>query len=460
MARAGDGNKGGSTRDPRFDVSFDEEFDPSPKTKKTGRSKGSTDSGGASGSRSFPGPGEGPSFDDALDSLFNKSFGDIRSSTTVSSGDEDIDKAIDLAVDTLFVEDMDIPAPETAELEAQTLESTQTVLPPPPQPTAPPPPPRGDTAHRAQAKQQAAVSKTGRLEKFKRDDEMERFKDTLFVDEPPETEIVRQTASRQAGPKPTPQAPPIHAKQAAQAPPQPVPRPRPPAPAPQPTPEGRPAPAARSAAKPPQTAEAHDVKAVRKLQEAILTLEWEISKRSITILANELQRLKTKFKDDVIVDFAALTMRVVLDYLIRRLRRAHPESIRFLMEVTGILLDGMDSGERDALGTFHEILTLYERYKSVVRKAEGLKDDESSQALKDLSVPDPHAFAELVAAQAHTIAEAGESLALRIAVSSDPENLIRSFRFLVTRSFNRILEGTQRRKPTKKPARPKASVKH
>ena len=66
------------------------------------------------------------------------------------------------------------------------------------------------------------------------------------------------------------------------------------------------------------------VSSVRKLQEAILTLEWEISRRSITVLANEIHKLRTRFPDSVVVDFAALSMRVVLEYVVKRMSRAQP----------------------------------------------------------------------------------------------------------------------------------------
>lgn len=454
MAGPGKKDQGGSFDGSDFDSSFDGDFEPRPKAKKSSRPQGAPSPPDVTGHRNFSGQGNGPSFDDALDSLFNKSFGDVRSSTTVSSGDEDIDKAIDLAVDTLFVEDMDIPAPETAELEAQAFEPTQTE-------TAPEATAREERRRPATtaAKATAEVSKTSRLEKFKRDEGVAQFKDTLFIDEPAPSPPPPPPPPR---PKPAPPVavePPKPAPAPPRTPPS-VPKAKPRTTTPQPAPVPPPQPKARLTPTPPEKmVEAPETKAIRKLQEAILTLEWEISKRSITILANELQRLKTKFKDDVTVDFAALTMRVVLDYVIRRLRRAHPESIRFLMEVTRLLMDGLDANRTDALGTFHEILSLYERYKSVVRKAEGLKDNESPHALRGLQVTDPAAFAQVVALHAHTIAEAGKSLASRIATDPDPENLVRSFRFLVTRSFNRILEGTQDKKPVRKQAPAKAAPK-
>ena len=41
----------------------------------------------------------------------------------VTSGDIETDRAIDLAVDTLFVEEPDVPTPETAEVEVAEAES-------------------------------------------------------------------------------------------------------------------------------------------------------------------------------------------------------------------------------------------------------------------------------------------------------------------------------------------------
>ena len=42
---------------------------------------------------------EGPSLDEAVDSLFVQSFEELGASTTITSGDEETDRAIDLAVD-------------------------------------------------------------------------------------------------------------------------------------------------------------------------------------------------------------------------------------------------------------------------------------------------------------------------------------------------------------------------
>jgi hypothetical protein len=196
---------------------------------------------------------------------------------------------------------------------------------------------------------------------------------------------------------------------------------------------------------------------VRKLQEAILTLEWEISKRSIAVLTTELKRLRLRFQDDVTVDFAAVAMKLVLEYLAQRMSRAHPESIRFLLEVTDLLDESVTAASRDPLGMFHRILNRYETFKSVVRKAEGLPDRKQA-LLDDLRIDDPQGFAKLVEAQALMLIRASRSLAKGIDKSRDPKNLIRSFRFLVNRSVNRILESTRiERENVKKDPRKKGS---
>ena len=186
---------------------------------------------------------------------------------------------------------------------------------------------------------------------------------------------------------------------------------------------------------------AADVPALRKLQEAILTLEWEISQRSIEVLSDEIQRLRSKFHEDVTVEFACISMRLVLDYVSKRASRAHPDSIRFLLAVSGLIHRTLTSYNEDPLEAFHQILTRYESFKSVVRKAEGLAD-RSSPVLHALEIKDPDAFSRLVETQALTLLKAGKSLAQRLKTSGDAENLIRSFRFLVTRSINRILSNT------------------
>ena len=182
---------------------------------------------------------------------------------------------------------------------------------------------------------------------------------------------------------------------------------------------------------------------LKKLQEAILTLEWEISPRSVKVLSKELTKLRAKFQDDVTVDFAALAMRLVLDYVMKRMSRAHPESIRFLLVVTGFLHRNAGSDEKDPLVAFHQILTRYENFKTVVRKAEGLPDRDNSA--DDLEIKDPEAFSKMVEAQALNLVKAGKSLAKQLDRTRDSRNLIRSFRFLVTRSVNRIFENTHKK---------------
>ncbi len=183
---------------------------------------------------------------------------------------------------------------------------------------------------------------------------------------------------------------------------------------------------------------------LKKLQEAILTLEWEISPRSVKVLSKELTKLRARFQDDVTVDFAALAMRLVLDYVTKRMSRAHPESIRFLLVVTGFLHRNAGSEERDPLAAFHQILTRYETFKTVVRKAEGLPDRGKVLA-HDLEIKDPEAFSKMVEAQALDLIRAGKALAKQLNRTRDSRNLIRSFRFLVTRSVNRILENTHKK---------------
>jgi hypothetical protein len=81
-----------------------------------------------------------------------------------------------------------------------------------------------------------------------------------------------------------------------------------------------------------------------------------------------------------------------------------------------------------------------------VRRAEGIPDTQPD-IVNDLSIKDPATFGRTVALQALTIKKAGESLVAKLESSQDSVNLIRSFRFLVNRAFNRILEGTCEQKP-------------
>ncbi|MBI4963996.1 MAG: hypothetical protein HY913_12025 [Desulfomonile tiedjei] len=351
------------------------------------------------------------SLDEAVDSLFMTSFEPtpvkhLSQPTTVTSGDPEIDQAIDLAVDTLFVEEPETPPPETAQLRMSDSpnEDQLDYYPGPEQSYSD----RVDFAGKALSEMPREKMRSTRQADLTYDDvmamEIGRHMHTMY-DETAKAEEAAEAAEAK--------------------------------------PEKRPVPA------PAKELSKDDALALRKLQEAILTLEWEVSRRSVTVLANELHRVRTRFQENVTVDFAAMSMRVVLDYVVKRMARAHPESIRFLLEVTEFLERILVSPGEDPLRAFHQILTRYERYKSAVRKAEGLLDRRPA-ILSELEIKDPESFANLVDAHASTLIKASHSLANGLKRVRDPENLIRSFRFLVTRSFDRILEKTHRQKVEKK----------
>ncbi len=412
--------------------------------------------------RSGPRSGSGPSLDEAMDSLFSTSFQQALSEppqTVVTSGDDDTDRAIDLAVDTLFVEEPDAAPPETMELEVTAVEVPldaglfrEDEF-------------SGGTAPAGAAKTSAGQKTRGRCERSRGQACRLRRRDGSGDRAPhanglPGTGPASRTCSACAAcpcscsacseaccsatappvaPKPSAStfSCAVHARDQAQT------AKRPPAPPARPAvPPRRPVTVERQAE---AVAPKGPVSPLRKLQEAILTLEWEISKRSIAVLSNELKRVRIKFHDDMTVDFAVVAMKLVLEYLAQRMSRAHPESIRFLLEVTDLLERSLGVTNRDPLGVFHRILTRYETFKSVVRKAEGLTD-RRPPLLSDLEISDPQAFAKLVEAQALTLIKAGRSLARVMDKSRDPKNLIRSFRFLVNRSVNRILESTRKQK--------------
>ncbi len=90
-------------------------------------------------------------------------------------------------------------------------------------------------------------------------------------------------------------------------------------------------------------------------------------------------------------------------------------------------------------------MTRYESFKVIVRKAEGLPEP-GAASISDLAIDDPESFSKMVAAQALTLLNAGKSLAKKLDTTDDSRNLIRSFRFLVTRSANRILEHTHKKR--------------
>lgn len=398
---------------------------------------------------------EGPNLDDAMDSLFTSSFieeapeaeqaisepeaapssfehyGGPKSQ--VSSGDPEMDMAIDAAVDTLFVEDLDShQVPETARVDVDEVVSEQAAPPPKPapEPAAAPKKKAPQTPKAAPESPEPAENRVDTIdfsdvftnEFGAADPEQDQQEDTSSYDDALAFEIEKHMHSlftdQEAAPAETKAKPQAVAKPQAKAP------------------------------KTKKAAPSLDTGALRTLQEAILTLEWEISERSIESLRKELKKMRTEFSNDVTVDFAALSMRVVLDYVAKRKSKAHPESVRFLLEVTKYIDQALSQAGKDPLLAFHKILSRYEKYKSTVRKAEGLPDNDP-KILGSLEISDLKEFSQLVEAQSMAIIKASYSLTKRIGSGGDTKNLIRSFRFLVNRSVSQILDRTQVRKTVK-----------
>jgi len=329
------------------------------------------------------------SFESAVDTLFKTGGSDVFGRGAVTSGDPETDREIDLAVETLFVEEPETAPPDTAELEAQVVSA----------------PSSEDKMLGKLALADVDWSAPRAAQPARARQQPPPPVDSPSYDKAMAAEVQKNLDSvYRAGPQ--------HKAEAAD--------------------------------------EAHlsltttgimATSPFRTLQEAILTLEWEISKRSVTTLAEELRRLRLKYRDNVTVDFAAISMRVVLDYIVKRMSKAHPESIRFLLEITDFLDSSVSLSESDPLQAFHAILIRYERYKSLIRRAEGLPDTKPDIS-KRLEIQDPQAFLRLVENRAKTLVSAGRSLAKELSTTGDPENLIRSFRFLVNRAVNQILEHT------------------
>jgi hypothetical protein len=405
---------------------------------------------------------EGPSLDDAMDSLFTSSFEEPAPQeqtqpealqtadpsyespkSEVSSGDPEMDLAIDAAVDTLFVEDFDSSqAPETAQVDVAEVVSEPALQPepaptqevgapprakaPPPQPAPEPAPDKLDTIDFSDI----FTEEVGAPEEQGEEEGSEAAYDDALA-----FEIEKHMHS-------------LFTEQASQPPPA------------QPQAQAQAQPSGKAGSqKKKLAAKQLDTSSLRTLQEAILTLEWEISERSIEALRKELKKLRVEFSNDVTVDFAALSMRVVLDYIVKRMSKAHPESVRFLLEVTQYIDQALGSAGKDPLLAFHKILTRYETYKSIVRKAEGLPDNDP-KILGSLEIHDLKQFSELVEAQSMAIIKASYSLVKRIDSGGDTKNLIRSFRFLINRSVSQILDRTQSKKTVKpKPKKVKKKVK-
>ncbi len=399
---------------------------------------------------------EGPNLDDAMDSLFTSSFAEEAPEpeqaaseaeaaplsfedyegpkSQVSSGDPEMDMAIDAAVDTLFVEEFDSSqVPETARVDVDEVVSEQAAHPPKPAEPEPAPTPKKKTPQTPKAAPEPPAPAENRVDTIDfsdvftnevgaSDPQEQDQQDTSSYDDALAFEIEKHMHSlftdQEEAPTETKTQPHADAKPQAKA------------------------------TKTKKAAPTLDTGALRSLQEAILTLEWEISDRSIDSLRRELKKLRTAFSNDVTVDFAALSMRVVLDYVAKRKSKAHPESVRFLLEVTKYIDQALSQAGKDPLLAFHKILSRYEKYKSIVRKAEGLPDNDP-KILGSLEISDLKGFSELVEAQSMAIIKAGYSLTKRIDSGGDTKNLIRSFRFLVNRSVSQILDRTQIRKTVK-----------
>jgi hypothetical protein len=331
---------------------------------------------------------------------------------TTTSGDLETDRAIDLAVDTLFVEEPEAATPETAEVESLEFEVELEEL--------------ADGEEPSDFVEEAEVE-VEMEELFGGEEPSDRYDSKASVGITADAGKGRFLG---AAPSENALAGDIHRENLTRQ-----------------EKSLRGAPLKREAAVPRQrpVGGAQQVSALVKLQEAILTLEWEISPRSVTVLSKELAKLRARFRDDVTMDFGALAMRLVLDYVAKRMSRAHPESIRFLLVVAGLLHMNATSGATDPLAAFHQILTRYESFKVTVRKAEGLPE-RGAASISDLAIDDPESFSKMVAAQALTLLNAGKSLAKKLDTTDDSRNLIRSFRFLVTRSANRILEHTHKKR--------------
>jgi hypothetical protein len=357
-----------------------------------------------------------PSFEEVMDQLFmdspvGPSSSEQRTTTVISSGDPDIDRAIDLAVETLFVEEPETPPPETAQLQMPETNEADELFGQTP-----------DIEAAARKRMEALEPELAEIHRGEATESEQQFS----YDDAMAMAIARHMNSMYGEAEASRQAEPSQEAQPSVA-----------------------MPAVR------RQLSSQDALALRRLQEAILTLEWEISRRSVAVLASELQKVRGRFQDNIAVDFAAMSMRIVLEYVAKRMSRAHPESVRFLLEVTDFLERLLASGEEDPLRAFHQIVQRYETYKSVVRQAEGLPN-RKPEIVGKLEIRDPEAFASLVDAYAVTLSRAGQSLAKRIKNSGDPENLIRSFRFLVTRSMNRVLEKTLKEGAKTRPDREKS----
>ncbi len=364
---------------------------------------------------------QGVSLDSALDEMFSTPLeedppphhspagGAATPTSLISSGDPETDRAIDFAVETLFVEIADIApgSPETTEIEVSDVVAAL-------DDSAAEPMDEGAPTIDLDITDDIQIEAEGSWAEAAPLGASGSAETTVAYDSIMEREIERHFESVYTEPERAAQLA-VHVQ---------------------------------AKAAPPAPTITVKVQALRKLQEAILTLEWEISNRSVTAVMKELKIIRNQFQDDVTVDFAALSMRLVVDYLIKRTHQTHPESIRFLLDVTDFLDRTVTKTNPDPLQAFHQILTRYEKYKSIVRKGEGLPDRKPA-ILGELEIKDPAQFAQIVKTHCQVIAKAGFSLQKRLDNSADAANLIRSFRFLVNRSINRVLDATCKEKPAK-----------
>ncbi len=198
---------------------------------------------------------------------------------TTTSGDLETDRAIDLAVDTLFVEEREAATHETAEVESLEFEVELEEL--------------ADGEEPSDFVEEAEVE-VEMEELFGGEEPSDRYDSKASVGI---TADAGKGRFLEAAPSENALAGDIHRGNLTRQ-----------------EKSLRGAPLKREAAVPRQrpVGGAQQVSALVKLQEAILTLEWEISPRSVTVLSKELAKLRARFRDDVTMDFGALAMRLVL----------------------------------------------------------------------------------------------------------------------------------------------------
>jgi len=136
---------------------------------------------------------------------------------------------------------------------------------------------------------------------------------------------------------------------------------------------------------------------IENLKSVILSLEWEINDQIMQKLGEEIDNLKTAYKNDKIVVAFLQLLDSLGKYIQKKKAEAHPESISLLNSVheqleTVMLSEGMSEAEKKKM-----LVAQVTQYKKLKEELKGAPKSEP-EAESERAVPEPVNRAEVAAA--------------------------------------------------------------